>query len=693
MRAGWLVVVLLAFAVLFHASRASARGRIALPREVVTLTPAEGGLVGTFSIANSGDEPLIVSRIAIRGDEQDVRSPARVSVRFVDGGVAATLAPGQSKVVSVRFMPDRDPRVREARGHVVVTSTDERAGEVAVGFVAHVPGPLAFLATHALTWLVLVPLLGVLATLLLHLGRPSRDAHGDRSAHAARVVAFIVVAAEAALALFVYARFSSDVTRADGNDGYQLIERVVWIRPLGAEYFVGIDGVSIAMVMLTAIVALVGVVASFRIERNVAAYFAAYFLFVAGAMGTFVALDLVLFLAFLQAALVAACFLVGRWGGAGRERAAIKLALSFAVAAALLVIAFALLSQNADRGFLVDGTPVAKSWAIPDLMRVAWASKSATVLGVPVWRCAWVLVVVAFTIACAAFPLHTWLGDAVAAAPTPVAILVCGPMLALGPYGVARIALGVLPDASRWGGSALAAFGAVTIVYGALCAIAQTDLKRVVAYVSMSHMGFCLLGLGAATPQGIAGALTQLFVHGVSIAMLLVLIGALEDRAGTRDVVALEGASSRMPGLALPLAIAMLASMGVPGLAGFWGALLPVLGAFPSHRALAAVAVAGMVLLAAAHWLPLRRLCFSPARASASEGEEPPALASLDARDVACVLPLAVLVVVLGVWPVPLLGVIAGGVRDLVILVSPAGPDPIAMTARAAVVLAAAAIP
>ena len=214
----------------------------------------------------------------------------------------------------------------------------------------------------------------------------------------------------------------------------------------------------------------------------------------------------------------------------------------------------------------------------------------------------------------------------------------------------------------------------------------------------MSHMGFCLLGLGAATPQGIAGALTQLFVHGVAVAMLLVLIGALEDRTGTREVARLGGASSRVPGvpgLALPFAIAALASMGVPGLAGFWGIALPILGAFASHRALAALAALGMVLLAAAHWVPLRRLWFSPESASASDARAVDSGSShehapLDAREIACALPLAVLLVALGVWPVPLLGVISGGVRDLVILVSPAGADPLAALAHALFVETAA---
>ena len=218
------------------------------------LAPGQGGWVGTFTLTNVGETPLVISRLAIRGDEDDVRAPARVSVRFVDGAAtSATLAPGASRDAIVAWMPERDPRARQAFGHVIVTSTDEAAGEVAVGFRAQMPTGLGWVGEHALSWLVALPLLFVALVAGARAAGPRDDPWIGRAAVGAAALQLVVAG-------WVFARFAPEVVRADGNDGFQLVERAVWVRSIGAEWYVGVDGLSVALLPLAALVWLVAVV-------------------------------------------------------------------------------------------------------------------------------------------------------------------------------------------------------------------------------------------------------------------------------------------------------------------------------------------------------------------------------------------------------------------------------------------------
>jgi hypothetical protein len=267
-------------------------GRIVLTlpggkRGPLVLTPGQGGWVGTVSVLNLGAEPLIVSRIAIRGDEDDVRSPSRLSARFVDGAATtATLAPGGSKDIVVTWMPDRDPRVRQAFGHVVVTSTDEQAGEVAIGFRAQIPTSLGWVGEHALSLLVGLPLLLVLVVGIAR-------AAGQRDQTLARTTAIGLSVVHLLLAIWAYQHFAPDVGRLDGNDGFQLIERTVWVRSIGAEFYLGVDGISVALVLLTSLVSLVAVVAPQPPSTRSDGYFCALALVTSGTIAALVALDMV----------------------------------------------------------------------------------------------------------------------------------------------------------------------------------------------------------------------------------------------------------------------------------------------------------------------------------------------------------------------------------------------------------------
>jgi NADH-quinone oxidoreductase subunit M len=670
------------------APRAGAAGTLELRvpgggRGPLVLGSRDGAYGGEIEIANTGAEPLVVSRVAVRGDDDDVRSPPKLAVRVTEGGgTTLTIAPHTSKKVVVTWTPEKElpsggPRVRQMFGHVIVTSSDDAAGEAAMGVQASMPDALGPITNHALSLLVFLPLLGVLAIALLHFSGKGKPDH-------LRWLAIGITGAQVLLALSVFHAFDGEVTRADGNDGFQMIERVVWIRPLGVEYFVGVDGVSVGMVLLAAIVSFVGAIASFSVEKDLKAYFALYLAACAGVMGVFVALDLVLFFVFWQTMLVPLYFLIGAWGrGARREYAASKLVIFGAIGSALLLLAIVTLHNASDPAFLVDGSRTAHSFAIPDLMRVSYNAKHLTVLGMSLVKVTWVSLFVAFAIALPMFPLHTWFTDALTEAPTPVALLLGGVVTKVGAYGLVRLGFGILPEAARWAAGAMVSFGVVGILYGGLCALAETDLKRRIAYATLAHMGYCLVGLGSLTPQGISGCLMQMFSHGIVIASLLLLVGALEDRFRTKDLSKLGGLVHEAPVFGLLFGLALFASLGMPGLLGFWGELLTILGAFPTYRVIAILAAGGASRAPASQLRVLERLCLAPMpetwRTSPAlapfEGKVP----EITARESAALLPLVVLTILLGLWPVPLLSAMSGTVRDTTALVNPPGPDQIAM--------------
>ncbi len=658
-----------------------ARGTISLsvpgsPAGPVTLVPKDGGWIGEFLVHNAGPDVLAISRIALRGDEDDVRAPARMAVRFAEGGgTALTVPPGAARTVVVTWTPDRDSRVHQAFAHVVVTSSDEAAGEVAMGVHGQLPRGVAMVTDHVLSWLVFLPLLAALLAVAMQLSGHKDDA-------LLRKVAIGVTAAQCLLAVWACDAFNGDVTRIDGNDGYQLVERVVWIRSLGVEYFVGVDGVSMPMVLLTAVLGLVGTLSAGGAVQRVKGFYAFYMLLLTGIMGVFVSLDLVLFFAFWQVVLVPLYFLLGVWGVERREQAAAKTFLFTLVGSGLMLLAILALYANADRTFLVDGTTVTHTFAVPELMRVAFHAKHLTLLGMPLVRVAWVCLFLSFAVVLPMFPLHRWLPDAVVTAPTPIGVVLVGLVLKLGAYGMVRVCFGVLPEASRWAAGTVIALGVVNVVYGALCAMAQTDLKRMYAYAAMSQMGFCLIGLGSLTPQGIAACVVQMTSTGVLGAMMLLLLGALFDRVKTREIAQLAGLGREVPAFAALFGFAVFASLGLPGLAGFWGEVLALFGAFPLHRVLTFIAALGVAILAATYVTTLHKMVLGEVGDDLRKG---PALApfkgkipEITSRELAMIAPLAVVALLLGVWPVPLLSLIAGGVRDLTALVNPPGPDQIA---------------
>jgi NADH-quinone oxidoreductase subunit M len=324
------------------------------------------------------------------------------------------------------------------------------------------------------------------------------------------------------------------------ENGFQFQQHFAWIPAFNIDYFVGVDGVSITMVVLTALLCFICMIASFGIETGVKGYYALFLLLETGMMGVFCALDFFLFFVFWEMMLLPMYFLIGIWGGPRREYAAIKFFLYTLLGSVLMLVTILYLYFAAEPHTF-------------DMTRLGDLVRTSIPLNVQILL--WLALFIGFAIKIPAFPFHTWLPDAHVEAPTAISVILAGVLLKMGTYGILRINYGILPAATlapAWAGQSLAfwvlaALGAFNIVYGAVCAMAQTDLKKLVAYSSISHMGYVMLGMAAFTTEGINGAVLQMFNHGTVTAMLFLLVGVIYDRAHHREIAGFGGLASIMP--------------------------------------------------------------------------------------------------------------------------------------------------
>ncbi|MFT5315780.1 MAG: NADH-quinone oxidoreductase subunit M, partial [Candidatus Krumholzibacteriia bacterium] len=382
-----------------------------------------------------------------------------------------------------------------------------------------------------------------------------------------------------------------------------------------------------------------------------------FLLLEAGMIGVFCALDFFLFYVFWEVMLLPMYFLIGIWGGPRREYAAIKFFLYTLAGSVLMLLAMLALYLNT-----VD--PVTGGHTFNMLHMFDQGNHTSWLQGTDIRHLVWLALFIGFAIKVPVFPFHTWLPDAHVEAPTAVSVILAGVLLKMGTYGLLRISYPILPDQALWFSYALAVLGVINILYGAYCALAQTDMKKLVAYSSISHMGFVMLGMATMNSAGMNGAVLQMFNHGTITAMLFLCVGVIYDRAHTREINAFGGLGMGMPIYFSVFSFALFAALGLPGLSGFVGEALVFMGAFPVYRTLTIIAALGIVIGAAYVLWMLQRVFLGP------QNEKWADLPDINAREMFTLVPIGILVVLLGVYPLPVLDLMKVTLNNLVKVVA-----------------------
>lgn len=581
------------------------------------------------------------------------------------------------------------------------------------------------MTAYLLSIILFIPLLAGLGLLVV----PARIQQ------AGRWFALVATGLQLLLATLLWLGFEKGAGAPAGvaqEAGYQFMEKSDWfslqLGSLGSmqvQYLLGVDGLSVTMVWLSAFVMLIGVISSWHISSSIKAYFLLYLLLSCSVIGCFVALDLFLFYLFFEFMLLPMYFLIGIWGGPRREYASIKFFLYtlfgslfiLVVMIGLYVSVIDPLATGMQAGVLEGGEAFTKA----DISRVqvlmSHGEFNASQLvhtfnmmhmmdannfipgsllslngGASLWGqsarlIAFLALFIGFAIKLPAVPVHTWLPDAHVEAPTPISVVLAGILLKIGAYGLIRIAYSIFPEGAVHYAWLVAAIGVLSIIYGALNALAQHDLKKLIAYSSVSHMGYVLLGLAVLTPEGISGAVFQMFSHGLISPLLFLLAGVLYDRTHDRMIENYGGLASRMPAFTAIVVIAFFASLGLPGFSGFIAEMLVFLGSFnsASHYELiphwfVVVAAVGLLLGAAYYLWTLQRMFFG--RYFIRRKEMDSNMTDLTAREYLMMLPLVVLIILFGIMPSLFLDTVNESVNAFARLVYGAGTTNLQMLIR-----------
>jgi NADH-quinone oxidoreductase subunit M len=444
---------------------------------------------------------------------------------------------------------------------------------------------------------------------------------------------------------------------------YQFQVQVDWIKAMGIQYFVGVDGLSIPLIWLTALLMFLAPIAAWNIEKGVKGFMMLLLLLETGILGVFCSLDLFLFYVFWEVMLLPMYFLIGVWGGPRREYAAMKFflyTLTGSVLMLLSIIALYLCVSDTATPFSI---PMLSSMVISGELTGANLIHGGELFGWPFLNWVFVFFFIGFAIKVPIVPFHTWLPDAHVEAPTSISMVLAGILLKLGCYGILRINLGMFPEIAMNFAEIGAVIGLVSILYGGFCAMAQTDFKRMVAYSSVSHMGYVLLGACAFTSFGLNGAAMQMFTHGTSSAMLFLLVGVAYDRAHHREIEGFGGLASVAPVYTGMTTLGFFAALGLPGMSGFVSEFLVLAGSWNRFPVLTSLAVIGIVITAAFLLWTLQRVFLGPLNEKYKEG-----FPDVTGREMFTLVPLGFLCVLLGVAPAILLGHMDATIEQLRLL-------------------------
>jgi NADH-quinone oxidoreductase subunit M len=491
------------------------------------------------------------------------------------------------------------------------------------------------LGVPLLSFLIFFPLVGGLVLLLLPKGREGL----------VRAIALGVSVVEFAVSLALYTGYDP------ARPGMQFVERRDWLPALGTSWHLGIDGLSLFLVLLTTALTAIAILGSFSaITQRTRAYYALLLALETGMLGTFMALDLVVFYVFWEAMLVPMYLLIGVWGGQERIRAAVKFFLYTMVGSVLMLVAILALyfMHHAQTGTYTFDLAALYETNVP--------------LGAQFWLFS--AFALAFAIKVPMFPFHTWLPLAHVEAPTAGSVLLAAVLLKMGTYGFLRFALPLFPNAAFALTPLICGLAVIGIVYGALVAMVQPDLKKLVAYSSVSHLGFCMLGMFAMNPEGWAGSILQMLNHGVSTGALFLIVGVVYERRHTRLISEFGGLWKVVPVFSVVFLVVMLSSIALPGTNGFVGEFLVLLGAFQTQRVWAILAATGVILSACYMLWMFQRVVFGGVTNAANEG-----LRDLTRREVLVFAPLLFLIFWLGIYPQPVLSRIQPSIRETIGLV------------------------
>ena len=496
-----------------------------------------------------------------------------------------------------------------------------------------------------LNWILWLPIVGMIGVLLLPSGKQQW----------VRYTSLSITGLVFLLTIVLYLSFDTTIPGMQTPFNVSL----PWIESFHIYYKLGVDGISMPMILLTALLFFLCTLSSWTISKSIKGYFALLLLLQSTVFGVFLAMDFFLFYVYWEVMLIPMFFLIGIWGGENKEYAAVKFFLYTFFGSVLMLVSMVGLY------FITDQTT--NSFDIISLQGGNFTNESISLFGFN-WSLSkifFIAMFIGFAIKVPIFPFHTWLPHAHVQAPTAVSVILAGVLLKMGTYGFLRLAFPIFPQASIYFADAIAWLGLINVLYGAFCAMAQDDMKKLIAYSSVSHMGFVMLGLAAMTIQGMNGAVLQMFNHGTSTAMMFLLVGILYERSHHRWIVKPDGKLgfgglyTQLPKYSIVFIIAMFASMGLPGLSGFISEALIFLGIYEKYTTITVLAVIGLLIGAAYLLWMFKRMFFGPVGTDCKGYED------MNPREVFYMIPLCIAVIVFGIYPTPILNIMRASVGKL----------------------------